>query len=76
MFKLYSQPNCPNCEQLKDYLKNREIDFEELNVTQDHSAKAFMIMNDLETTPAVAFNGNVFGGELDTIKSNIESYSV
>ncbi len=76
MFKVYSQPNCPTCEQLKEYLKIRQIDFEELNVTQDHSAKAFMIMNDLETTPAVTFNGNVFGGDLDTIKFNIENYAV
>ncbi len=76
MFKLYSQPNCPNCEQLKDYLKGKEISFEELNVTEDHAAKAFMIMNDLETTPAVAINGNVFGGEIDNIKSSIERYSL
>ena len=76
MFKLYSQPNCPNCEQLKDYLKDRNIDFEELNVAEDHAAKAFMIMHDIETTPVVALNGNLFGGELDTIKYNIESYSL
>lgn len=76
MFKLYSQPDCPNCEQLKEYLKIREIDFEELNIREDHGARAFMIMNDLETTPAVSFNGNVFGGEVDTIKAKIESYSL
>lgn len=76
MFKLYSQPNCPNCDNLKEYLKNRAIDFEEINVTQDHSARAFMIMNDLETTPAVSFNGSVFGGEVDNIKYNIENYAL
>lgn len=76
MFKLYSQPNCPNCEELKDYLKDRNIDFEELNVKENHAARAFMIMNDIETTPAVSLNGNLFGGELDAIKYNIESYSL
>lgn len=76
MFKLYSQPNCPNCDDLKSYLKDREIKFEELNVVEDHAAKAFMIMNDVETTPAVYVNGNLYAGEINEIKHNIESISV
>lgn len=76
MLKLYSQPNCPSCEQLKGYLNTKEMDFEEIDVTEDHAARAFMIMNDIETTPAISLNGSVFAGEVETIKHNLESYTL
>lgn len=69
MFKLYSQDNCPNCEELKSFLKNQGASFDEINVENDTKARAFMIMNDLETTPAITTtDGNIFGGELEDIK--------
>lgn len=74
MFKLYSQENCPNCEELKSFLKAQGLTFDEVDVTSDTKARAFMIMNDLETTPAIATaEGLVFGGEISDIKSKLMS---
>jgi glutaredoxin len=76
MFKLYSQSNCPNCEELKKYLKMENISFEETDINTDHLAKTFMIINDLETTPILIFNNNILSGELDDIKKGIAGYSL
>ena len=73
MFKLYTQENCPNCEELKGFLQEKGIAYDEIDVNQDTKARAFMIMNDLETTPAIATGDNVFAGDLVDIKTRIEN---
>ncbi len=73
MFKLYTQENCPNCEELKEFLKEKGISYDEVDVNNDTKARAFMIMNDLETTPALTMNDNIIAGEVMDMKSRIES---
>ena len=73
MFKLYTQENCPNCEELKLFLKEKGIRYDEVDVNNDTKARAFMIMNDLETTPALTMNDNIIAGEVMDMKSRIES---
>ena len=73
MFKVYTQQNCPNCEDLKAFLYENGVEFEELDVNKDTKARAMMIMNDLETTPAIATGDNVFAGDLMDIKTRIEN---
>ncbi len=73
MFKLYTQENCPNCEELKAFLKDKGISYDEVDVNNDTKARAFMIMNDLEATPAMTFNNDIICGELIDMKSRIES---
>lgn len=74
MIKVYTQENCPNCEELKAFLKEKRVSFEELDVNADTKARAVMVMNDLETTPAVSVDGKVFGGDLNEIKSKVETF--
>ncbi len=31
----YSSPNCPYCTQLKDFLKEKKVEFEEVDLGQD-----------------------------------------
>lgn len=71
MFKVYTQENCPNCEELKSFLYEKGVEFEELDVNKDTKARAMMIMNDLETTPAMYVNGSIFGGQVSEIKSRL-----
>jgi glutaredoxin len=35
---VYSQPGCPTCHQVKSYLQNRGVEFEERNVAADEKA--------------------------------------
>lgn len=71
MFKLYTQENCPNCEELKGFLKAQGVAFEEVDVNIDTKARAFMIMNDLETTPAIQTDNNIFAGSVEEMKQQI-----
>lgn len=36
--KIYTQPSCGYCSQLKDYLHKHNIEFEDKDITKDHSA--------------------------------------
>lgn len=40
---VYSTPTCPYCIMAKDYLKNKGIDFKDVNVALDHSGAREMI---------------------------------
>lgn len=41
--KVFSTPTCPYCVTLKEFLKSREIDFEDIDVSQDMEAQKDMI---------------------------------
>lgn len=41
--KVYSTPTCPWCTKVKDYLKEKKIEFEELDVSTDDKARNYMV---------------------------------
>ena len=41
--KVFSTPFCPWCSRAKDFLKEKGIEFEDIDVSQDHDAAHFMI---------------------------------
>lgn len=41
--KVYSTPTCPYCRQAKDYLKEKGVEFEDLNVATDIEARNDMV---------------------------------
>lgn len=41
--KVYSTPTCPYCDMAKDFLKENKIEFEDINVQDDHEAAKEMI---------------------------------
>ena len=41
--KVYSTPTCPYCVTAKDFLKEKGIEFEDLDVSQDETARNEMI---------------------------------
>jgi len=43
MTKVYSTPTCPYCFTLKTFLKERNIEFEDVDVSQDEEAKERII---------------------------------
>ena len=42
--KVYSTPSCPWCEAAKDFLKNNNIPFEDINVSLDQTKAQEMIL--------------------------------
>jgi len=43
MVKIYTTPNCPYCYTLKEFLKENEINFLEIDVSSDKKARKEMI---------------------------------
>lgn len=41
--KVFSQPTCPACNELKDYLKKKGVDFVDMDVTANREALDEMI---------------------------------
>lgn len=40
---IYSTPTCPHCVLVKDYLKQNNIDFQEIDLSQDEKAAAEIV---------------------------------
>lgn len=43
VIKLYTTPTCPYCYTLKDFLKENNIDFEDIDVFKDEKAREEII---------------------------------
>lgn len=69
MIKTYTMPNCPNCEELKSFMKNSHISYEETNVEEDFRAFAKLTSLDIDQMPAVEINGKFYSGDVEELKS-------
>lgn len=43
MVKIYLTPSCPYCLTLKEFLKQHNVSFEEIDVSQDEKARDYII---------------------------------
>jgi len=61
--RLFTSPSCPFCYSLKDFLKEKGIEFEEIDVSQDEKAKEEMIKKTgrLEA-PIIEIDGQIVVG--------------
>ena len=52
--KIYSQPTCQACNELKEYLKSRGIQFEDHDIIRDYEALEEMIhVHKVSVTPLI-----------------------
>jgi glutaredoxin-like YruB-family protein len=50
--RIFSQPTCPACNELKDYLKKKGVNFEDMDVTSNREAMDEMIkVHKVRVTP-------------------------
>jgi len=63
MVKIYSTPACPYCFTLKEFLKEKGIEFEEIDVSKDEKARDEMIKKSgkLEA-PVIDIDGQIVVG--------------
>lgn len=63
MVRIYSTPACPYCFTLKEFLKEKGVDFEESDVSKDEKAKEEMIKKSgkLEV-PVIEIDGQIVVG--------------
>lgn len=61
--KVYSSNSCPWCVKAKNYLKKKNVDFEDINVSLNRAAAQEMIKKSGQTgVPVIEINGNVIVG--------------
>ena len=63
MIKVYTIPNCEYCDKVKDYLRSKNIEFEEINLKakENREARAFYRSLGIDVAPVVT-------GEIDGIE--------
>jgi glutaredoxin-like YruB-family protein len=61
--KIYSTPTCPYCTALKEFLKSHNIEFEDVDVSQDENAAKEMIEKSGQMgVPVVEIDGEIVVG--------------
>lgn len=72
--KVYSTPSCPWCTVAKNYLKSRNVPFEDIDVTRDRAAAVEMVQKSGQRgVPVIDIDGRiVVGFDQGTIDSLIK----
>lgn len=60
---VYSKTVCPYCAQAKNYLKNNNIDFEEINIEESIDAMNFVRSAGHRTVPQIYYQDRIFVDE-------------
>ncbi len=71
MVKVYSTPTCPFCIQTKRFLKDNNVEFEDIDVSKDHEkAQEMMDKTGQMGVPVLDVNGKIIiGFDRDAISS-------
>jgi glutaredoxin 3 len=56
---VYSKNNCPFCQQAKNLLTRKGVQFEEINIDVDADAKRFIMAEGHRTVPQIYSDGQV-----------------
>ena len=59
---------CGYCVQAKNLLKNKGIEFEEINIEEKPEAREFVISEGHRTMPQIYVDGNSIGGYQELLK--------
>lgn len=60
MLKVYSKAQCPFCDKAKNLLKLKGIEFEEIRVDLDTSAREFIVGRGHRTVPQIYLNDELY----------------
>mgnify|MGYP000922519100 FL=1 len=61
--KVYSTPTCPWCIRAKDYLRSKNIEFEDIDVSRDHMGAMEMIRKSGQRgVPVLDIDGQIVVG--------------
>jgi len=61
--KVYSTPTCPWCVKLKEFLDEKKVEYEDVDVSVDHDAAKKMIEKSGQMgVPQIEINGKIIVG--------------
>lgn len=71
--KVYSTPTCPWCRMLKDYLIEKKVEFENIDVSSDRNAADEMVEKSGQLgVPQIEINGRmIVGFDRDAIEEEL-----
>ena len=72
--KVYSTPTCPWCIKMKTYLKEKKVDFQDIDVSSDSDAAEEMITKSGQMgVPQVEINGKmIIGFDKDSLDAELK----
>jgi glutaredoxin 3 len=59
MITVYSKNNCPFCDQAKNLLKLKGIDYSEIKIDEDPTAREFVVSKGHRTVPQIYRDGEL-----------------
>jgi len=63
MVRLFTTPTCPYCYTLKEFLKEHNVAFEEIDISQDSKSRDFIIEKTGKMeVPVIDIEGEVIAG--------------
>jgi len=63
VIKIYSTPTCPYCQLAKDFFKEKNLEFSEVNVAEDGAALQEMIAKSGQMrVPIIEIDGQIITG--------------
>jgi glutaredoxin len=60
LLTVYSKKHCPFCDQAKALLNRKDIQFEEVKIDEDTTAREFIMEQGHRTVPQIYFQGKLF----------------
>lgn len=66
---VYTKPGCPSCEQVKAYLRSRNVQFDEMVLGYDVTREQLLeVVPGAKTVPQVLIDGLAVGGYESTVQ--------
>jgi len=65
---VYSKNMCGYCVQAKNWLKNKGIEYKEVNIEEQPEAREFVINEGHRTMPQIYIDGKSMGGYTELVK--------
>lgn len=62
---LYTIKFCDNCTKIKNYLDNKNIKYNNINIESDFKARAKLIMHNHIQLPVLEFDNNLYSGNFE-----------
>lgn len=72
--KIYSTPTCPYCVMAKDFLKDKKIKFQDIDISKDHKAADEMIRKSGQHgVPVIEVDGKlIIGFDKEALKKALK----
>jgi|TARA_Y100000289_G_scaffold37734_1_gene37167 glutaredoxin 3 len=72
---VYSKNMCGYCVQAKNWLKNKGIEYKEINIEEQPEAREFVISEGHRTMPQIYIDGKSMGGYTELVKLDESAFN-